>query len=150
MNRDLSIPDLLALDPSIPDQALRFRIGIARLAGWDELVTDGGSVFGASPIYEFPHELPPLETSFDAAVALPLPKGWEWQLLTWGTDIRAQLFTGRYYEDDQPIFDWTVERPRLPAEAYCKCWLKMKHAEMESDYPFHIRPMTGQRKLDGR
>lgn len=142
---DIDIAPLLALDPS-----RELDTAIARLAGFevevDRYMDDEGQGMQEFVSYNVVLErnekgwkkktLPWYSASLDAAVTLPLPPGWEWQLYADGEKFYAQLFKHRNYADDEPVFEWIGKREDR-ALSYCRVWLQMKYNQINNMYPFH-------------
>ncbi len=135
------IQRLLALDPSVPNEAMRLRIGIAKLAGWTETSGLGGSMEVNNPdgdrvgIYTpnrwSPHKdlaaavryYPHFESRLDAAVTLPIGEAerWEFSIGSDGHTLAAiaSVITIKEMVNESLPFE-RAERPAWAA--YC-AWL---------------------------
>lgn len=147
-----TISALLALDPSVPEQAARLRAGIARLVGWHVVKVTwtpassvdrgwmytvarpdgGGRDMGGKTVDEAWKwaDIPHFETSLDAALTLPLDMETHIEIIA---DTVGLLDTIEQYKA-LVIYKWAIDlRPyeiaSTPALAYCRAWLKYKQAE---------------------
>lgn len=138
------IDGLLGLDLSDPSNALAFRRGIAELAGWEILNSEGKwNLYNPERIYwSFAragvnsleeawnyfaeHDYFRYPDSVDEALTLPLPSGWTWAISREGDHYWGDIWKRRVYADDEPDFHYQAPGP---AEAYCKAWLRYRLEE---------------------
>lgn len=139
-DQTLSIDSLLRLDPARPDEAVRLRIGILKLAGWRVeqksdgyryLIRPGGDAkpfenYGAE--YSAWAHAPHVESSLDAALTLPIDEGAEWEIhvLSSGKSIaRIPITVSSNLRLAEPPF----QEADQPAWAACRAWLAYRRRE---------------------